>query len=143
MQQTHCPNCNHLQSLGHVVSGCLVSLNQKRYNWRHHSFLSNLSSIIPRNSSISFFCDIPGFTSPSLITGERYRPGMIIEKGNILWVLELTIGFETNILKNMQWKRDHYKILIDDLKESYKKLNFVNLSLGASGIFERDIEVEL
>jgi len=134
----NCPNCNHLQSLGHVVSGCLVSLNQKRYNWRHDSFLSNLSSIIPRNSSISFFCDIPGFTSPSLITGERYRPDMIIKKGNILWVLELTIGFETNILKNTQRKRDHYKTVIDDLKERYEKVNFVNLSLGASGVFGKD-----
>ena len=138
----YCPNCNLLQSLGHVVSGCSISLNEKRYNWRHDSFLLNLASIIPRNPLTSLYCDIPGFSSPSIVTGERYRPDMIIRKGNILWLIELTIGFETNILKNLQRKREHYRILIDDLKNRYEKVNFVNLSLGACGVFGKDSNLD-
>ena len=90
----YCPNCNLLQSLGHVVSGCSISLNEKRYNWRHDSFLLNLSSIIPRNPFTSLYCDIPGFSSPSIITGELYPSDVVIRKDNILRLIELTKGLK-------------------------------------------------
>ena len=29
--------CDGNQTVGHVVGGCITSLNEKRYNWRHDS----------------------------------------------------------------------------------------------------------
>ena len=36
---SRCPLCGDAQTLGHVVGGCKVSLDEKRYNWRHDSIL--------------------------------------------------------------------------------------------------------
>ena len=51
----------------------------------------------------SLFVDIPGFPSPSIITGDDLRPDLLLKtKDNCLYILELTIGFETNINNNAE-----------------------------------------
>ena len=40
------------------------------------------------------------FASPSIISGDEQRPDMIIKRNNDLWILELSVGFETNLEKN-------------------------------------------
>ena len=37
-----CLHCNNPQTLGHVVTGCVMALNEKRYNYRHDSILLNI-----------------------------------------------------------------------------------------------------
>ena len=37
-----CSTCNKPQMLGHVVAGCVVHLNKKRYNYCHDSVLLNI-----------------------------------------------------------------------------------------------------
>ena len=68
---------------------------------------------------------LSGFKSPSIITGDVYRPDLlIIGPDKSLYVIELTVGFETNLHNNIQRKHAKYKDLIEDLKiNSLKQLN--------------------
>ena len=48
--------------------------------------------------------------NPSVITGAEYRPDMIVvQNESTIFVLELTVGFETNIDRNMKRKAKNYE----------------------------------
>ena len=51
----------------------------------------------------------------------------------LLYILELTIGFETNIQNNSNRKAAKYSSLLSELSPSFSKVTFVNLSMGAIG----------
>ena len=57
-----------------------------------------------------------------------------------LYVIELTAGYETNIKINSRRKESNYKALMDRLSGLYNKVQFVNLSMGASGIYGESCE---
>ena len=83
------------------------------------------------------YADLPFFSSPSLITGDSLRPDLVlISPDNTLYLLELNVGFETNIEKNSSHKATKYKPLLHDLNSSYRSIHFINLSMSALGIFE-------
>ena len=48
-------------------------------------------------------------------------------------ILELTVGFETNIAKNSERKKAKYEELIESLGSRYQ-VRFVNLSMGGVGV---------
>ena len=82
------------------------------------------------------FVDVPCFSSPSIITEDNVRPDLLLKtKTNCLYVLELAIGFETNLKCNADRKRSKHASLISDLKRKYKSVKFVNLSISSLGIF--------
>ena len=127
-------HCHNPQTLGHIVGGCKTFLQEKRYNWRHDSIILSLANLVPRNVSTALYADIPGFSSPCVVTGEEQRPDIVIKINDSLWILELTVGFETNIRKNYDRKLTNYEKLISDLKKRYSKVTYVNLSMGACGV---------
>jgi hypothetical protein len=44
------------------------------------------------------YVDLSGFITPSVITGDQLRPDLLLAIENkVLYVLELTVGFETNL----------------------------------------------
>ena len=91
----------------------------------------------PSLQNCSLDADLPLFSSPSLITGDSLRPGLaLISTDNTLYLLELPVGFETNIQKNSNRKATKYKPLLRDLNYRYRSINFVNLSISALGIFD-------
>ena len=129
-----CLFCNNPQTLGHVVASCVTSLNEKRYNFRHDSVLLNIVRCIQDIQRLNIYADIAGFKNPTLISGEDDRPDIIIHDSNQLYVLELTVGYETNMSKNSNRKQTRYENLIKRLTSVYK-VTFINLSMGALGIF--------
>ena len=62
---------------------------------------------------------------------------MIKKRNNDLWILELSVGFETNLEKNRNAKKLRYNTLIQRLKTTYRKVKFINLSLGAIGVYSK------
>ena len=58
---------------------------------------------------------------------------MLLLNGQSLIILELTVGYETNIEKNSIRKNESYKELITELSSSYR-VKYINLSMGAIGI---------
>ena len=81
------------------------------------------------------YADLPGFKCPLIITGDMYRPDLLLLTPNkSLYVAELTVGFET------KRKNAKYLCLIKDLRRSRKftSVNFVNLSVSSLGVFDKE-----
>ena len=133
-----CLFCDKIQTLGHVIGGCLTALEEKRYNWRHDSVLQNIVKSLNVHG-FELFCDTEGYANPSIVTGESERPDLVVRMGSKLLILELTVGFEPNMLKNFQRKKERYERLISNLSSSYT-IKYVNLSMGAIGIISNGSE---
>ena len=56
------------------------------------------------------------------------------------YVLELTVGFESNIQINSNCKASKYSSLILDLKHTYSDTKFVNLSMSTVSIMGKSSE---
>ena len=84
----------------------------------------------------SLYADLPSSPSPSLITGDSLRPDLVFVLNNTtVYLLELTVGFESNIKVNSDCKAAKYHPLLINLRKKYTNINFVNFSMSAPGIF--------
>ena len=54
-----------------------------------------------------------------------------------LCILELTVGYESNLRSNAEKKKQKYWELAQQLKNDYDKVNFVNLSISALDIYDK------
>ena len=95
-------------------------------------FLLNIYKTI-KSRGLQAFVDIEGYPNLSIITGNEQRPGFAIVKDDNLLLLELTVGFKTNIKKYFDCKAKLYQQLLAKLSNNYK-VYYVNLSLGAIGM---------
>ena len=117
------------------MSSCKSYLDNGRYTWRHNSVLLAIAKSLSSLQHCTLFADLPSFASPSLITGESLRPDLVlISRDKTLYLLELTVGFEKNILINSKRKSAMYNALIKDLYSQFSAVHFVNLTMGALGI---------
>ena len=95
----------------------------------------NLGRILESIKYIDIYIDIPGYKSPTMITGENQRPGSIVISNNKLYLLELTAGCETNIDLNSKKKEENYRALMDRLAQLNNSAQFVNFSMGAQRVY--------
>ena len=80
--------------------------------------------------------DLPGFITSSVITGDELRPDLLLAIENKLsYILELTVGFETNLKINSDRKLKKYLPLISDQENNFDKVKFVNVSISSLGVF--------
>ena len=88
------------------------------------------------------FVDLPGrFSTPDIITGPSLRPDMIvIDKSNRMYIIELTVGHESNAEPNAKRKAEEYSQLLHDevLCRTYKSIEFINLVMTTGGVFSKD-----
>ena len=97
-----CRNCLQRETLLHVVAGCMSYLD--RFTWRHDSVLNFLAKTLMSVNDAKVCADLPGYKSPSIITGNEYRPDMLLlTSQNTLYVAELTVGHESTILAKIMW----------------------------------------
>ena len=125
----------YISSLLHVVAGCQQYLD--RFTWRHYSNLNfiakSLQPVIDVYSSL--YADVNGFLNPSIITGENYRLDLLFPiQSKCLYVLELTVGFESNLNNNAVRKKEKYLNLINEMSRNYRCVKFVNLSMSSLGV---------
>ena len=133
-----CSVCLHPEPLLHVVSGCKSYLEDGRYTWRHNSALHFVASTLQCIKNSTLYVDLPGFLSPCILTGDLLRPDLLFCIGTAtIYIVELTVGFETNININADRKRDKYLQLTCDLSSKYRHTKFLNLSISSIGIFEK------
>ena len=134
---SECSFCLHPETLLHVVAGCGSCLN--RFTWRHDSILNFIANNLPSQHFQNIFVDLPGFSNPSIITGDKHRPDLLLTtKDNCLCILELTVGYETNLRNNIERKRSKYAVQIKDQMKHFKTVKFVNLSVSALGVFDQE-----
>ena len=86
--------------------------------------------------SAKLYADLPGYLSPCPITGDSLRPDIILSTAdNALYIIELTVGFETNLNTNTRCKELKYRPLLTDLANDYTQVKFINLTISCLGIF--------
>ena len=87
------------------------------------------------------FVDLPGFQSPSIITGDEYRPDLLLSTpNNILYMVELTVGYESNLANNAKREKEKYKDLLIKLDENFVSVKCVNLSISSLGVFGKECD---
>ena len=97
----------------------------------------SLQPVINVNSSL--YAVVNGFLNPSIITGENYRPDpLFLIQSKSLYVLELTVGFESNLNNNAVRKKEKYLNLINEMSRNYRCVRFVNLSMSSLGVFSNE-----
>ena len=126
------------ETLQHIVSSCKHYLDHGRYNWRHDSVLLCLLKSLSHLTDWSIYADLPSFPSPCLITGDSFRPDLILynRHNNTIHILELAVGFESNPKINSDRKLSMYRPLVTSLSASFKEINFINMSMSALGVLE-------
>ena len=68
--------------------------------------------------------------------GENYRPDLLfLNPVKCLYVLELTVGFESNLNNDAVRKKEKYLDLINKMSRNYRCVRFVNLFMSSLGIF--------
>ena len=67
---------------------------------------------------------------------KKYCPDLLfLIQPKCLYVLELTVGFESNLKNNAVRKKEKYLNLINEMSRNYRCVRFVNLSMSSLGIF--------
>ena len=133
---SECAFCLSPESLLHIVAGCKTYLNEGRFTWRHDSVLNLIASTLKSLNYSNLYVDLPGYLSPSIITGDTLRPDLVLTIENkCIYILELTIGFESNLKTNATRKREKYQDLINKQLNYYEEAKFVNVSISSLGVF--------
>ena len=129
-----CFFCLQSESLLHIVAGCKSYLEQGRFAWRHNSASKFLAQTLESVKSSNLYVDLQGYLSPCIITGDSHDM-LLITADKCLYIIELTVGFETNLDNNSERKEFKYRPLLRDLGNKYRLVKFVNLSISCLGIF--------
>ena len=99
-----CSFCLSHETLLHIVAGCQFYLD--RFTWRHNSVLNFLTHTLQTINGSTLYSDLHGFKSPSILTGDTYRPDLLLScSTGSLYVVELTTGYETNLKNNVNGRR--------------------------------------
>ena len=133
-QLSACSSCLKTETLQHVVSSCTTYLDEGRYAWGHNSVLLHLAKTLSSLSKCSLYADLPSFLSPNSITGDFLRPDLVLVTDASCYIIELTVGFESNIQINANRKKAKYHSLISDLSPIYSNIKFINLWTSTLGL---------
>ena len=100
-----CSFCLNPETPLHVVAGCQQYL--ERFTWRHDSILNFVTQTFQSMIECKLFVDLPGLQSPSIITGDEYRPDLLLSTpNNNLYMVELTAEYESNLANKAKRKRE-------------------------------------
>ena len=119
----------------------------RHYYHYHYYYYGSTNVWMPRVKTVTsnsidlklkscLYADVNGFLNPSIITGENYRPDLLfLIQSKCLYVVELTVGFESNRNNNAVRKKEKYLNLIKEMSRNYRCVKFVNLSISSLGVF--------
>ena len=89
-------------------------------------------------TSSNILADLPGFISCSAVTGDDLWPGLLLSiSDEWLYILELTVGFESKLRTNDERKAEKCKGLAQQQSNKYKNVKLITLSMSALGIFDK------
>jgi hypothetical protein len=130
-----CSFCLCPETLLHVVVGCQSYL--QRFTWRHDSTLNFLAETFKTTNPCRLYADLCGYKSPSI--NDIYRPDLLLITPNEddLYVVEPTVGFESNLHNNVERKKAKCKDLIEDQRGHFSSAKFIHLSKSSLGVFDK------
>ena len=142
-----CPLCSNTGTLQHILNFCPVALIQKRYNYRHDSVLNHIASVIiaSKPDNLEVYADIPGLdingsTIPPDVLVTLSRPDLVLLNRNekLIFLLELTCSFETNVLAAHARKTTKYTSMKADIESNGYKCVLIPFEIGSRGYVTRD-----
>ncbi|CAB4044403.1 Hypothetical predicted protein, partial [Paramuricea clavata] len=133
-----CSRCLAPETLLHVVAGCQSYL--ERFTWRHDSVLNFLATSLQTVSGSHLYVDLPGYKSPSIITGDTYRPDLLLSDPQPEHSILLNLQLASNQIfkKTLSVKKSKYKELIREQNDHFNSVKFVNLSISSLGVLSKE-----
>ena len=122
------PNCclcksSEAQSNKHVLSHCAAKISLSRYTSRHDSILSILAAWMKsvKLQDTSLFVDVSseGYSSIDHVFEPVCRPDLVLVKKSNVYVMELTVCHESNLLKSKLYKTNKYRDIKHHIKPEY------------------------
>ena len=129
-QSSACFCCLKTETFQHVVSSCTTYLKEGRYTWHHKSVFLYVPKTLTSMSKCSLYANLSSFLSPSIIIRDSLRPDLVLVTDTSLYILELTVGFESNLNSNSDRKKAKYNSLISGLSPTFSNSKFINLSMS-------------
>ena len=131
-----CSLCLKPESLLHVVAGCTTYRNYGRFTWRHSPILQSIAKSLKSIPDSFLYVDLPGHITPSVIAGNSLRPDLLLTvSSKCLYIVELTVSFEANLLNNAICKTNTYKGLARRQKYQHDSAIFISFSKSTFGVF--------
>ena len=131
-----CSFCLQPESLLNNFPGCNTYLTEGRFTWRHNSALKFLAETVQTIQYTKLYVNLPGYLSPCIVTGNSLRPDILPSTAdNIMYIIELTVGFETHLNNNAHRKELKYRPLLSELATDYKEIKFINLCISCFWYF--------
>ena len=117
-----CHLCGNRDNTHHCLSNCKVSLDQKRYTWRHDNLIRYIVDSVDTDR-FTVFSDIPGFQTPNggsipaSMAITTLKPDVVIvdENSKKVNMFELTVNWESNSEKNNTYKSNKYAHFLSDI----------------------------
>ena len=119
-----------------MVAGCKTYLNDGGFTWRHDSMLQFIAKSLKSIPDSVLYVDLPGYITPSVISGNSLQPDLLLTvSSKCLYILELTVGFEANLMNNAIHKTNKYEDLVKRQNHQYDSVKFIILSTSTLGVF--------
>lgn len=101
--------------------------------------LNFIAETLQTTYACQIYPDLPGFKTPSIICGEACRPDLLlITPDNTLYMVELTVDFETNLQNKVERKKAKYENLMNEVKDRFDSVKFLNLSVSCLDVFDKE-----
>ena len=138
-----CLICKNKETTLHILNGCKVALDQKRFTWRHDNIVRYICDSVDK-SKFTLYSDIEGFKTetggsiPASLTTTIDRPDIVIidKKKRKVHIFELTVPFESNIKKRHTEKSNKYGYLIHDIPQY--EVSIQAFEVGSRGYIDSD-----
>ena len=116
-----CKLCKGRQTTRHILNGCSVALNSKRFTWRHDTILSCIVKCID-TTRYEVFSDLVGYQAagggsiPPKICVTNLRPDVVVvdRESQKIHLFELTMPGEHRIDVSNKLKSDKYSHFVTD-----------------------------
>ena len=117
------------------------------YYYYHYNYCYYYYYYFQSIGGFELFTDLPGFKNPSIITSGTYRPDflLVFPNNSLLYIVELTVGHESNFHNNIIWKKHKYKELLRQQKQYFHDICLICKYLFklSHGVFAKESDIFL
>ena len=141
-ESPNCDLCNRIQTQLHVFSFCSTALKQHRYTWRHNSILVTIIHHLKvlTGPDIQLYADCPdsGLNCTSTLF-RSLRPDVVLIYRSEVYVIELTVPYETNCLIAKRRKEERYRNLKEELMINCDSFDVITLEVTTLGFVSKNV----
>ena len=137
---SNCKLCGERQTLLHVLNHCSRALELRRYNERHDAVLEGIVNFVTKTlpENYQIIADLPcpqSYVFPPHIATTDSRPDIVVWSNTIkeVWVIELTVCYETGVDEAHNRKMARYSDLMERISASSWDGCLVTLEVGSRG----------